>query len=70
MKANTPPCGQGCLERKVGCHSSCERYAEWAKGKAAENTERRSREDFWTKAKGNHTVNSTSHNNDRGGWRF
>lgn len=24
-----PPCGQECPDRKQGCHSGCEKYAEW-----------------------------------------
>jgi len=25
---NKPPC-KGCVERHIGCHAECERYAEW-----------------------------------------
>ena len=68
MQPNTPPCGQGCQERKVGCHGSCERYLKWAEGKKEENWKKKWEGNAWTQAKGNVTTNSTSHTNDSYGW--
>lgn len=35
MKRVKNPC-LGCIHRHIGCHSDCERYAEWRDFRAAE----------------------------------
>lgn len=36
----TPPC-KGCCDRETGCHTKCERYAEWRRYMDDENAKKR-----------------------------
>ena len=40
MNSTMTPC-MGCMERKVGCHSSCEAFREWNEMRQAERQKRR-----------------------------